>query len=87
MLEGQLIRTDRDMFAAPDGAQPVRLEQLRELFSPEEAKVFGIDRPYDRDIEPVTPMRRLLDGFAATMATTFLFAGVGLLGIPSGAFA
>ena len=87
MIEGQLIRTDRDMFAAPAGAAPVRLEQLREHFSPEEAQLFGIDRPYDRDIEPVPALRRFLDGLAATMATTFLFAGVGLLGIPTGAFA
>lgn len=87
MLEGQLIRTDRDMFTTPAGAEPIRLEQLRDHFSPEEAQMFGIDRPYDRDVKPVPTIRRLLDGFAATMATTLLFAGVGLLGVPSGAFA
>jgi hypothetical protein len=87
MIEGQLIRTDRDMFTTARAPKPVRLDELRELFSPEEAKMFGIDRPYDREIEPVTPIRRLFDGLAATMATTFLFAGVGMLGIPSGAFA
>ena len=87
MLEGQLIRTDSDMFTTPAAAEPIRLEQLRDHFSAEEAQMFGIDRPYDRDGEPVPALRRLLDGFAATMATTLLFAGVGLLGVPSGAFA
>jgi hypothetical protein len=87
MIEGQLIRTDKDLFTAAERAEPVRLDQLRQHFSPEEARMFGIDRPYDRDIEPVPPLRRILDGLAATMATTLLFAGVGLLGIPSGAFA
>ena len=87
MLEGQFVRTDRDMFAAPEAADPIRLHQLREHFSPEEAQLFGIDRPYDRDAEPVPALRRALDGLAATMATTLLFAGVGLLGTPSGAFA
>ena len=87
MLEGQMIRTDRDMFAAPAGAEPIRIEQLRDHFSAEEAQMFGIDRPYDREVEAVPALRRLLDGFAATLATTLLFAGVGLLGVPSGAFA
>jgi hypothetical protein len=87
MLEGQFVRTDRDMFTAPGAPDPIRLHQLRDHFSPEESQMFGIDRPYDRDIESVPALRRALDGLAATMATTLLFAGVGLLGIPSGAFA
>ena len=87
MLEGQLNRTDRDMFTASGKAETIRLDQLRDHFSAEEARMFGIDRPYDREVEAVPALRRLLDGFAATMATTLLFAGVGLLGVPSGAFA
>ena len=87
MLEAHLTRTDRDLFTASGNVEAVRLDQLRDHFSAEEARMFGIDRPYDRDLEPVPVLRRLFDGFAAGMATTFLFTGVGLLGIPIGAFA
>jgi len=87
MLEAQMIRTDRDMFTATETDDPIRLDQLREHFSPQEARMFGIDRPYDRDGGGEPVIVRLSRRLAATMVSTYLFAGVGLLGISSGAFA
>lgn len=87
MLEAQMIRTDRDMFTAPETPDPIRVDQLREHFSPEEAQMFGIDQPYDRDGDAEPVIVRLSRRLAATMVSTYLFAGVGLLGISSGAFA
>ena len=87
MLEAQLIRTDSDMFTTTETADPIRVDQLREHFSPKEARMFGIDQPYDRDAQPETVFVRLSRRLAATMVSTYLFAGVGLLGISSGAFA
>lgn len=88
MLEGQFIRTDRDLFVDPSATDfGDRLEQLRDHFSPEEAEMFGIDRPYDDRVEARPAARPLLSGLAASMATVLLFTGVGLLGLPAGAFA
>ena len=87
MLEAQMIRTDRDMFTTTQAADPIRVDRLREHFSPKEARMFGIDRPYDREAEAEPLFVRLSRRLAATMVSTYLFAGVGLLGISSGPFA
>ena len=85
MLEGQFIRTDRDLFVAPSSAS--RIEQLRDHFSPQEVTMFGIGQPYEGRYEDRPEVNPLLSGIAASVATTLLFTGVGLLSLPPGALA
>ena len=88
MLEGQFIRTDSDTFSAPSlGGPASRIAQLRDHFSPEEVALFGIDQPYEERYEDSPGADPLLSGLAATITTTLLFTGLGLLSLPPGALA
>ena len=88
MLEGQFVRTDGDMFVAPSPTGACsRIEQLRDHFSPQEVAMFGIDQPYGERYEDTPEANPLLSGLAASLTTTLLFIGLGLLSLPPGALA
>jgi hypothetical protein len=91
MIETQLTRRSEDLFAtlSPTTAQD-RAEQLRQVFTAREARLFGIEQPYESDEARQFVANSLLSGLTAVVATTFLFVAVGYLatlGLPDPGYA
>ena len=80
MIETQLVRRSEDLFVTltPPRTQ-VRAEQLREHFTAEEARLFGIDSSYDRAEAGAFARNSLIGAFAAVATTATLFLTVGFL--------
>lgn len=68
---------------APIGSDEAdKIAALRRHLSPQEQSLFGIGEPYASDAVDASPLKVLLRGLAASLATTTLFLTVGLLAQP-----
>jgi hypothetical protein len=68
--------------AMTTGRNAARIADLRKHLSPRDQTLFGIGEPYASTAVDASPLKLLLRGFAASLATTSLFLTVGLWAQP-----